>query len=109
MIATVPAGADLFVDGQPVGKSPVTLPFTFYGPREIVARMPGYRVERREEVLEPPYFQQFPYDLYYETLTKDLYTDRREFHYLLAPVDESDTAESVVREKLLEAKELRER
>lgn len=106
-ISTVPEGADIYLDGTPVGPSPVTLPFTHYGTREIVCRKMGFETVRSFETMEPPYFQEFPHDLYYETLTADEYSDHRQYRYVLAPNSPADTEKSVVDEKLKEAAELR--
>ncbi|MBK6939494.1 MAG: PEGA domain-containing protein [Planctomycetes bacterium] len=108
-IVTVPDAADVYLDGRFAGKSPVTLPFSYYGTREIVVRKPGYRVERHLETMTAPHFQQPPWDLYYETLTSNLYVDAWTFPYVLTPQTEADVSEEAVRQKMLEAKELRER
>ncbi|MBI4879658.1 MAG: PEGA domain-containing protein [Planctomycetes bacterium] len=108
-IATVPAEADVYLDGHYVGKSPVTVPFTHYGTREIVVRKAGYEVVREEKILEPPPFQEFPWDLYYETLTSDLYIDERPFSFVLTPIDPAEMTREVVDVKMAEAKEIRER
>jgi len=106
-ISTVPEGADIYLDGKSIGTSPVTVPFTFYGTREIVCRNLGHQTVRSFETLEAPYFQEFPYDLYYETLTADEYSDHRSFRYVLSPNEAADTDITVVEEKMKEAGELR--
>ncbi len=109
MISSVPADASLFLDGKLVGNTPLTVPFTHYGTREFVLRKAGYQPVREQKVLEPPQFQEFPWDIYYETMTSDLYLDERTFSFVLQPVDESDTSRDVVDTKLSEAKEIRTR
>ena len=108
-VTTVPADAEVFLDGRRLGRSPVTVPFTFYGTREIVARRTGYLPERHLETMEPPYFQEAPEDLYYETLTSDPYRDHREFRYVLTPVSPADTSKDRVEERAADAARLRER
>lgn len=108
-VVTAPAGADVFLDGHRLGQAPVTVPFTFYGTREIVLRKAGYRTERRFEVMAPPYFQEAPYDFYYETLTKDRYLDDRTFRYTMQPLTEADVSVDRVKEKIAEVHELRAR
>lgn len=109
VLKTVPADAEVYLDGRLIGQSPMLIPFTHYGTREFVVRKAGYRTLRELKVMQPPPFQEFPWDIYYETMTSDLYTDERTYSFVLEPVDETDTARSVVEQKLLEAKELRER
>jgi hypothetical protein len=108
-IRTVPPAAEIFLDGTRVGPSPVTLPFTEYGVREIVARLPGYRVMRRSVEMKEPYFQQFPVDLYYEALTSDLYLDHREYQFVLEPNTEDDVSRESVDAALKQAAEMRDR
>lgn len=108
-VVSVPAGADVFLDGHRVGQAPVTVPFTFYGTREVVLRKPGYHAERHMEVMTPPYFQEAPYDFYYETLTKDLYRDDRTLRYAMRPQSEADYSRERVAEAVDEVHELRAR
>ncbi len=106
-IETVPEKADIYLDGRSLGESPVTVPFTHYGTREIVCRKEGYLPRRAREVMEAPSFQEFPWDFYYETLTSDQFTDHRTYRYVLEPTSESDTSRERVEEKMSEAREMR--
>ena len=106
-IETVPEGAEVIVDGRSVGRSPVTVPFDFYGAREIVCRLPGHETVRSIERLEPPFFQRFPWDLYYEVLTRERYVDHRSFRYVLRPMTEEELSREVVDRRMREAKEMR--
>jgi len=108
-VKTVPDNADVFVDGTHVGSSPVTLPFTYYGTVEIVVRKPGYRTERHLETRQPPEFQQFPYDLYYETMTRDLYVDHRTYFYSLAPTSPEERNREAVEAAIRRYEELKVR
>ena len=108
-IASVPTDADLYLDGNMVGRTPLTIPFTHYGTREFVLRKPGFRTVRELKVMEPPEFQEFPWDVYYETMTSEMYRDERTYSFVLTPVDETDTSREVVETKISEAKELRNR
>lgn len=108
-IRSVPADADLFLDGERLGKTPIELPFTEYGVREIVLRKPGYRVTRRLVELEEPYFQKLPFDLYYEALTRDLYLDHREYQFVLEPNQPEDLTRDVVDQQMKLADEMRKR
>ncbi|MFH0944778.1 MAG: PEGA domain-containing protein [Planctomycetota bacterium] len=108
-IASVPTEADLYLDGNMVGQTPLTLPFTHYGTREFVLRKPGFRTVRELKVMEPPEFQEFPWDIYYETMTSEIYRDERTYNFVLQPVDATDTSRDVVETKMSEAKELRDR
>lgn len=106
-IRSIPADADLFLDGVRVGRTPVTLPFSDYGTREFVVRKPGYEVVRSRETMEEPYFQEFPTDVYYEILTRDLYKDHREFQYVLQPTPESEMTLEAMKASAERTKEAR--
>jgi hypothetical protein len=108
-IRSIPPGADLFLDGHRVGSTPLVLPFTEYGVREMVLRKPGYRVSRRLVEMEEPYFQKFPMDFYYEVLTKDLYQDHREYQFVLEPNTEADVSRETVEQQMKQAEEMRRR
>jgi hypothetical protein len=108
-IRSIPPGAELYLDGTRIGPTPVVLPFTEYGVREIVLRKPGYHVTRRKVEMEEPFFQQFPVDFYYEVLTKDLYQDFREYQFVLDPNTAEDLSRELVDQQLELADELRKR
>lgn len=108
-IRSIPPGAELYLDGTRIGPTPVVLPFTEYGVREIVLRKPGYHVTRRNVEMEEPFFQQFPVDFYYEVLTKDLYQDFREYQFVLDPNTAEDLSRELVDQQLKLADELRKR
>lgn len=108
-IRSIPPGAELFLDGQRIGPTPVVLPFTEYGVREMVLRKPGYHVSRRLVEMEEPYFQKFPVDFYYEVLTKDLYQDHREYQFVLDPNTAEDLSRETVDQQLKLAEEMRKR
>jgi PEGA domain len=108
-VRSIPPGAELYLDGQRVGETPIVLPFTDYGVRDMVLRKPGYHVERRFVEMEEPYFQRFPVDFYYEVLTKDLYTDHREYQFVLVPNTEEDLSRAVIDQQMKLAEEMRKR
>jgi hypothetical protein len=80
-----PPGAAVFLDGESLGSSPVTVPFTFYGRREVLLRKVGYRNIRRIERVRAPWYQWFPLDLLSEAVWPGTIHDRRSFLYRLEP------------------------
>ncbi len=68
-IMTRPPGARVEFDGQVLEqKSPVRFPFYWYGSHEIVVQKPGYFRERLRIHIAPPWYEQFPIDLFTELL-----------------------------------------
>lgn len=69
-IKTDPPGAQVFVDDELIGESPVDMEFVYYGTRKIVIEKrdaDGKLEYDRETVyakVSPPYYQVFPVDLF---------------------------------------------
>jgi hypothetical protein len=63
-----PPEAVLFVDGKPQGKTPAEMPFYYYGKREVELRLEGCRSKRELVDVDPPWFQYFPFDFFFEVL-----------------------------------------
>ena len=67
-INTEPQGATIFLNDQEVGKSPVKVPFTWYGDYDIVIRKHGYQTIETHHRLRTPWYQYPIIDLFAETL-----------------------------------------
>ena len=86
-----PDGARVYIDGNPKGKTPVEVPFDFYGTREILLRKRGFQTVRREVDLEAPFYAWFPLDFICENLIPYTFRDYKEYSFVLeakAPPDE---------------------
>lgn len=112
IINTDPPGAQVFVDNELIGESPVEMEFTHYGTRKIVIEkrdFDGKLEYERETVsarISPPYYQVFPLDFFTDVLTPWNIEDEHVLRFKLRPkvfrpVDE------VKEEMLREAEELR--
>lgn len=67
-VRTNPPGAMVYVDRQPIGLSPASTNFTYYGTRNIEVVRDGYRTERFLHKMNPPWYQIPPLDFVSETL-----------------------------------------
>ena len=65
---TNPAGAMVYVDKQPIGLTPVSTNFTYYGTRSIEIVKDGYRTEKFLRKIHPPWYEIPPLDFVSETL-----------------------------------------
>lgn len=65
---TNPAGAMVYVDKQPIGLTPVSTSFTYYGTRNIEIVRDGYRTEKFLRKMNPPWYAIPPLDFFTETL-----------------------------------------
>ena len=84
-ILSDPPNAIVWIDGKEKGKTPVTVPFTFYGTREITLYLDGYRKFTKMQPIKIPYYQYFPADFISEFLLPYTIKDRHQFFYYLEP------------------------
>ncbi|GIW71517.1 MAG: hypothetical protein KatS3mg102_1059 [Planctomycetota bacterium] len=84
-VRSEPAGARVFLDGCPVGRTPLELRFSYYGTRELVLRAEGHEPARRLVALEPPWYQWPGLDLVAELLVPWTIRDEHRVEVRLAP------------------------
>ena len=85
MVESAPPGAEVWIDGDPVGFTPVRIPFSHYGAREIVVTKGGYALVKRLQPVEAPWYERFPLDFVSENLWPWTMVDERYFIYTLQP------------------------
>jgi hypothetical protein len=91
VIETTPSGAMVYVDNEPVGESPVAVPFTFYGTRKItLEKLDAQKrllYERKVifEEIKAPIYERFPLDFFSEVLLPFKLEDN---HFLSYKLDE---------------------
>jgi hypothetical protein len=104
-ITSEPAGALVYVSDVEVGRTPVTVPFTWYGDYDIILRLDGYESLKTHARIDAPLYEMPPWDLLAE-IAPWTFTDRRYLHYdlrgLSLPDDETliHRAESMREENL---------
>lgn len=89
-ITSEPSGALVYVSDREVGRTPVSLPFTWYGDYDIILRRAGYKTLKTHANITPPIYEIPPLDLL-SALAPWTYHDRRYLHYKLTrlgPLDE---------------------
>jgi hypothetical protein len=89
-ITSEPPGALVWVSDLEIGRTPVTVPFTWYGDYRITVRRDGYRTLKTHADIDPPVHEFCPLDLFSE-LAPWTYHDRRYLHYVLEKLDEPAT------------------
>ncbi len=65
-IETQPPGADVYINGEAAGKTPLDHPFDFYGKFEIVLRHTDHQSRRIIHKASPPWYAYFPMDIIVE-------------------------------------------
>ncbi len=81
-ITSEPAGALVYVSDREVGRTPLALPFTWYGDYDVLIRMDGYKTLRANANITPPWYEVPPLDLL-SHMAPWTYHDRRFLNYKL--------------------------
>ena len=87
-ITSTPPGAEVRLDDEAVGLTPVRVPFEHYGTRRVSYYLPGYRTYSRRIRIKAPWHARFPIDILTEVLIPLGLTDRRKVHQDLVQGEE---------------------
>lgn len=85
-ITTAPPGAMVYFADEEIGRTPLTVPFTWYGDRELIIRLEGHDTLRRHMVLRAPWYDIPPWDLVSQAFVPWTYRHHVERHYELDPL-----------------------
>lgn len=91
-----PPGALVYVDDQEVGKTPVSVDFTYYGTRKIQLLLDGYETLTVKQTISLPWYEIPPLDFVSENLWPHRLRDEQLVNFQLQPLQVLPT------EKLLE-------
>ncbi|MFI4859950.1 MAG: PEGA domain-containing protein [Phycisphaerales bacterium JB063] len=67
-IQSDPPGALVYLNDQEVGRTPVTVPFTWYGTYDVRLEMAGYQTLHTEQRLDQPWWEHPGPDLFAEAI-----------------------------------------
>jgi len=84
-IRSQPEGALVYVDQQEVGQTPLSVPFTYYGTREILLEKDGYQTVKEKHRIRMPWYQIPPLDFITENLISKEIHDERVLDFQLQP------------------------
>jgi hypothetical protein len=102
-VRSVPAGATVYVDEQPIGETPVSTSFTYYGTRNIRLVKDNFETLSVKQTFNPPWYQYPVLDFVTENLWPWEIRDERVVDFPMIP------QQIVPTERLLErAQELRD-
>ena len=79
-----PPGALVELNGQEMGRTPVTRDFTWYGVYDITLRLEDYQTLKTAAKVYPPIYQWIPFDLVTDLLPFTV-TDHHRLSYALTP------------------------
>jgi len=85
-ITSEPAGALVYFADEEIGRTPMTVPFTWYGDYEVILRLEGHQTLATHTNITPPIYDIWPWDLVSQAMVPWTYHYRVERHYELAPL-----------------------
>ena len=85
-----PPGALVFMNGQEVGRTPLSQEFLWYGNYDVVLRLDGYETLKTNAAVPAPPWQYIPIDLITDMMPL---TDEHVLNYTLTPTPPADPAE----------------
>ena len=96
-----PEGALVIVSDKEIGRTPVTLSFTWYGDYDIIYRLQGYQTIKTYAKINPPWYEYPPFDLL-SHMAPWTYYDRRHLHHRMAKLKDPSDEELIRRAVILE-------
>jgi hypothetical protein len=91
-IESEPPGALVWLNSNEIGRTPVTVPFTWYGDYSVRLEASGYEMLVTHATVKAPTYELIPFDLVFETVVPGIRHDDHAFRFALqkaAPVDET--------------------
>lgn len=86
-----PSGALAYVNGQEVGRTPVTIDYLWHGNYRFEFRKVGFETLKTERRVNPDFHQVIGLDAITEALIPATLHENREFHFVMVPLpDVSD-------------------
>ena len=82
-VSSDPPGAEVRLDEEHVGFTPVEIPFTHYGKRRVTLYLDGYLSRSDVIDLKPPWYGRFPLDIFTEVLIPIGWKQHEQHHVLL--------------------------
>jgi len=90
MIRSQPEGAFVTIDKLGIGFTPVSVPFTYYGTREIQLEKDGFKTVRVDQRVRPPWFERFPISFVTENFWGSELRDERLLDFKMEPKERTN-------------------
>lgn len=84
-VRSVPAGATVYVDDQPIGQTPVSTPFTYYGTRKIQLVKDNFETLTVKQTFNPPWYELPVLEFISENLIPYEFRDERVVDFQMIP------------------------
>jgi hypothetical protein len=82
-IESEPPGALCWLNDNEIGRTPVTIPFTWYGTYGVRLEAPGYEPLLTQARVKAPTYELVPFDLFSETLVPGIKHDDHSFRFAM--------------------------
>ena len=92
-IKSEPPGATVYIDGEESGTTPLDVPFTAYGTREVFVLKQGWASRRDRVDLNAPVYAWFPIDFFTDVLYPFTIHDVKTFDFTLESNTKPDPTE----------------
>jgi hypothetical protein len=90
-IESEPPGALCWLNDNEIGRTPVTIPFTWYGTYGVRLEAPGYETLVTEAKVKTPVYERIGLDLFSETIVPGIKHNDHSFSYVLKKYEPVDT------------------
>ena len=94
-INTKPQGAAVTLNDEPIGESPVTVSFNWYGDYYVRLQKAGYETLNTHRMLKGPWYDKFPFDFFAQILNPNRIVDSYEWTFDLSPKQEINRDELI--------------
>jgi hypothetical protein len=94
-ISSEPAGAQVMVNGQPAGDTPVRFEFLHHGTYRVELRKPGFEPVVDGLRLRPKLYEYPPADFLFGVVLPGTRRDERRMHYELKPLEPLNAAKAL--------------
>ena len=85
-IRSNPDGAMVYIDDYPIGTTPVSVSYIYYGTRKIRLIKDGYETMTVYQPMPTPWYEWFGVDFFSENVWPGKIRDERSFNYQLSPI-----------------------
>ncbi|MDX2039236.1 MAG: PEGA domain-containing protein [Isosphaeraceae bacterium] len=92
-IRSDPPGALAIVNGEEIGPTPVSRPFTYYGDRRIQLQREGYEPLNVVQPIDAPWYDNLFTEFFTENLIPYTFRDERDYTYRLQETRPTDAAD----------------
>ena len=88
IVRSQPEGAFVSIDNQPIGYTPLSVPFTYHGTRDVQLEKDGYKTVKVQERIRPRWFDVFPVSFVTNNFWPRELRDERVLDFQLQPRDQ---------------------